>query len=429
MSATIIAMVVMLALIALEVPIAVAMLITGVVGCLSVLGWSPTLFLVGETAFSTVNNYSLTVVPLFILMGNLINEADISRELYRTTYRFVGHLRGGLAIATVLACAAFAAICGSSLATSAAMTRVAYPEMKRYGYSDALATGCIASAGTLGIMIPPSVALMVYGIMTQTDIGKLFIAGVIPGLLGALLYVGAVVVYTWRNPESGPAGERSTWTERLHSLRGIGSVALLFGLVIGGLYGGWFTPTEAAGIGAAGAFAMVIARGRLSRKMLAQVLRETAVTTTSLFFILIGALVLSKYITISGFTPWLGGVLQGTDLTAMQFLLIICGMYLVLGCFLESMSMLLLTLPIVFPLVVSYGIDPIWFGVLIVTLIEVALITPPVGMNVYMLASQIPSVPLNVVFRGASAFVAADVIRLGILLAVPAIALWLPSIT
>jgi tripartite ATP-independent transporter DctM subunit len=257
----------------------------------------------------------------------------------------------------------------------------------------------------------------------------LFIAGVLPGLLGALLYVGAVVVYTWRNPESGPAGERSTWTERLHSLRGIGSVALLFGLVIGGLYGGWFTPTEAAGIGAAGAFAMVIARGRLTRKMLAQVLRETAVTTTSLFFILIGALVLSKYITISGFTPWLGGVLQGMDLSAMQFLLIICAMYLVLGCFLESMSMLLLTLPIVFPLVVSFGIDPIWFGILIVTLIEVALITPPVGMNVYMLASQIPSVPLNVVFRGASAFVAADVIRLGILLAVPAIALWLPSIT
>ena len=429
MSATLIAMAVMLALIALEVPIAVAMLVTGVVGCLTVLGWSPTLFMVGETAFSTVNNYSLTVVPLFILMGNLINEADISRELYRTTYRFVGHLRGGLAIATVLACAGFAAICGSSLATSAAMTRVAYPEMKRYGYSDALATGCIASAGTLGIMIPPSVALMVYGIMTQTDIGKLFIAGVLPGLLGALLYVGAVMVYTWLHPESGPAGERSSWQERLQSLRGIGSVVLLFGLVIGGLYGGWFTPTEAAGIGAAGAFAMVIARGRLTRKLLAQVLRETAVTTTSLFFILIGALVLSKYITISGFTPWLGGVFQGLDLSAMQFLLIICAMYLVLGCFLESMSMLLLTLPIVFPLVVSYGIDPIWFGVLIVTLIEVALITPPVGMNVYMMASQIPSVPLNVVFRGTSAFVAADVIRLGILLAVPAIALWLPSIT
>ena len=429
MTATLIALAAMLVLIALEVPIAVAMLVTGVVGFLSVVGWSPTLFMVGESAFSTVNSYTLTVVPLFILMGNLINEADISRELYRATYRFVGHLRGGLAIATVLACAAFAAICGSSLATSAAMTRVAYPEMKRYGYSDALSTGSIASAGTLGIMIPPSVALMIYGIMTQTDIGMLFIAGVLPGLLGALLYVGAVVFYTWRHPASGPAGERSTWRERWEALRGVSSVAVLFGLVIGGLYGGWFTPTEAAGVGAAGAFAIVAVRGKLSRAMLAKVLRETTITTCSLFVILIGALVLSKYITVSGFSPWLSGVFQGLSLTPMQFLLIVCAMYIVLGCFLESMSMLLLTLPIIFPLVVFYGIDPVWFGVLIVTLIEVALITPPVGMNVYMLASQIPSVPLNVVFRGTSTFVAADVIRLGILLAVPSIALWLPSIT
>jgi tripartite ATP-independent transporter DctM subunit len=429
MTPTLIALAAMLLLIALEVPIAVALLLTGVVGFLGVVGWDPTLFMVGESAFSTVNSYTLTVVPLFILMGNLINEADISRELYRATYRFVGHLRGGLAIATVLACAAFAAICGSSLATSAAMTRVAYPEMKRYGYSDALSTGSIASAGTLGIMIPPSVALMIYGIMTQTDIGMLFIAGVLPGLLGALLYVGAVLFYTWRHPQSAPPGERSTWRERWEALRGVSSVAVLFGLVIGGLYGGWFTPTEAAGVGAAGAFAIVAVRGKLSRAMLAKVLRETAITSGSLFIILIGALVLSKYITVSGFSPWLSGAFQGLDLTSMQFLLIVCAMYIVLGCFLESMSMLLLTLPIVFPLVVSYGIDPVWFGILIVTLIEVALITPPVGMNVYMLASQIPSVPLNVVFRGTSTFVVADVIRLGILLAVPSIALWLPSIT
>lgn len=303
MSATLIALAVMLCLIALEVPIAVAMLLTGVIGFVSVVGWDPTLFMVGETAFSTVNSYALSVVPLFILMGNLINEADISQELYRATYRFVGHLRGGLAIATVLACAAFAAICGSSLATSAAMTRVAYPEMKRYGYSDALATGSIASAGTLGIMIPPSVALMIYGIMTQTDIGALFIAGVLPGLLGALLYVGAVMVHTWRHPGSGPAGEHSSWAQRWQSLRGVGAVALLFALVIGGLYGGWFTPTEAAGIGAAGAFALVVARRRLSMALLTKVLRETVLTTTSLFFILMGALVLSKYITIAGFTP------------------------------------------------------------------------------------------------------------------------------
>lgn len=429
MTGTLLALALMLALVALEVPIAVALGLVGVVGCLTVIGWEPTLFLVGETTFSAVNSYSLSVVPLFILMGNLINEADMSKELYRATYRFVGHLRGGLAIATVMACAAFAAICGSSLATSAAMARVAYPEMKRYGYSDTLSTGSIASAGTLGIMIPPSVALMIYGIMTQTDIGDLFMAGVLPGLLGALLYIGAVVFVTWRNPASGPAGERSTWGQRFEALRDVGAVSLLFLLVIGGLYGGLFTPTEAAGVGAAGAFALVAARGRLTRPMLRKVLRETVVATTTLFFILIGALVLSKYISISGFTPWLGGVFASMDLSPMQFLLILCVMYLILGTFLESLSMLLLTLPIVFPLVVSYGIDPIWFGVLIVTLIEVALITPPVGMNVYMLSSQIPHVPLYTVFRGAAAFVAADVIRLFILLAIPAIALWLPSIT
>lgn len=418
----------MLLLIALQVPIAVAMALPGVVGFASVVGWQPTVFMMGETAFSTVNSYSLSVVPLFILMGNLINAADISRELYQATYRFVGHLRGGLAIATVLACAGFAAVCGSSLATSAAMTRVAYPEMKRYGYDDALSTGCIASAGTLGIMIPPSVAFMIYGIMTQTDIGKLFIAGVLPGLLGAVLYVGAVMVSTWIRPEAGPAGERSSWRERWQALRGVGSVASLFGLVIGGLYGGWFTPTEAAGIGAVGAFAIVAMRRRLSWALLVQVLRDTVATTTSLFFILIGALLLSKYIAVAGFSPWLTEAFRSLELGPMGFLIVVCAMYLLLGCFLESMSMLLLTLPIVFPLVVAQGIDPIWFGVLMVTMIEVALITPPVGMNVYMLAGQLRQVPLATVFRGAGAFVAADVVRVGLLLAFPAVATWLPSV-
>jgi C4-dicarboxylate transporter, DctM subunit len=428
MTLVLVSFVVMLGLIALQVPIAVAMALPGFIGFAWVVGWNPAIFMVGETTFSTVNSYSLSVIPLFILMGNLINAADISKDLYQTTYRFVGHLRGGLAIATVLACAAFAAVCGSSLATSAAMTRVAYPEMKRYKYSDALATGCIASAGTLGIMIPPSVAFMIYGIMTQTDIGKLFVAGILPGLLGALLYVGAVMFYTWRFPDAGPAGERSTWRERFAALRGVGAVALLFGLVIGGLYGGWFTPTEAAGVGAIGAFLLVAARGRLSITMLKEVLCDSASTSATLFFILIGALIYGKFIAVAGFTPWLTDAFKSMQLGPYGLLLVICLMYLVLGCFLESMSMLLLTLPIIFPLVLASGISPIWFGVIIVTMIEVALITPPVGMNVYMLASQLKQVPLNVVFRGASVFVAADVIRVAIILAFPAIATWLPSV-
>jgi C4-dicarboxylate transporter, DctM subunit len=418
----------MLLLVALQVPIAVAMALPGVLGFAYVVGWQPTLFMIGETTFNTVNSYSLSVVPLFILMGNLVNGADISRELYNAAYRFVGHLRGGLAIATVMACAGFAAVCGSSLATSAAMTRVAYPEMKRYGYDDALATGSIASAGTLGIMIPPSVALMVYGILTQTDIGKLFLAGVVPGLLGAALYIGAVVFTVWRRPEAGPAGERSTWAQRFTALRGVGFVTALFGLVIGGLYGGWFTPTEAAGVGAMGAFLIVWIRGRLTRALLWQALVDTVRTTTTLFFILIGALLLTKTIAVTGFTPWLTGVFQGLEMSNIAFLIIVCLLYLVLGCFLESMSMILLTLPILFPLVVARGIDPVWFGVLVVTLIEVALITPPVGMNVYMLAGQLPKVPLATVFRGTAAFVSADIVRLALLLAFPILALWLPSV-
>jgi C4-dicarboxylate transporter, DctM subunit len=428
MTVSLCAMAIMLLLIALEVPIAVAMALPGIIGFAWIVGWSPTLYMVAETTYSTVNSYSLSVIPLFILMGNLINRADISKELYDAAYRCVGHLRGGLAISTVLACAAFAAVCGSSLATAAAMARVAYPSMKRYGYSDALAAGSIASAGTLGIMIPPSVAFMVYGIMTQTDIGKLFIAGILPGLLGAALYVGAVVVVTRINPKAGPPGERSTWSQRLIALRGVWTVVGLFGLVIGGMYGGWFTPTEAAGIGATGALLLALARRKLTWRSLLEILRETAATTTMLFFILIGAMIFSKFINVAGFTQVLTDFIRDAQLTPWQLMFFICVLYLVLGCFLESMAMVLLTLPIIFPVVMAVGFDPIWFGVIVVTLIEVALITPPVGMNVYMLHTLLKEIPLRTVFSGVTAFVIADIVRIGILLAFPAISTWLPSL-
>lgn len=307
MTAAVVALIAMLALIVVEVPIAVAMALPGIAGFLWMLGWDPTAYMVAETTFSTVNSYALSVIPLFILMGNLINEADVSRELYDAAYKFVGHLKGGLAIATVIACAAFAAVCGSSLATAAAMSKVAYPSMKRYGYADGLAAGSIAAAGTLGIMIPPSVAFMVYGIMTQTDIGKLFMAGVLPGLLGALLYIGAVLVAVTLRPQDGPAGERSSWRDRFLALRGTATVLGLFFVVIGGMYGGVFTPTEAAGIGAVGAFVIALARRRLSWKRLFAILADTAATTTMLFFVLVGALIFSKFITIAGFTQALTG--------------------------------------------------------------------------------------------------------------------------
>jgi TRAP transporter, DctM subunit len=428
MTAAVIALAVMLVLIVFEVPIAVAMALPGIAGFLWMLGWEPTAYMVAETTFSTVNSYALSVIPLFILMGNLINEADVSRELYDAAYRFVGHLRGGLAIATVIACAAFAAVCGSSLATSAAMSKVAYPSMKRYGYADGLAAGSIASAGTLGIMIPPSVALMVYGIMTQTDIGKLFMAGVLPGLLGALLYIGAVLLTVTLWPQDGPAGERSSWAERLHALRGTAPVLGLFLLVVGGMYGGVFTPTEAAGIGAVGAFFIALARRKLTAQRLLAILIDTAATTTMLFFVLVGALIFSKFITIAGFTQALTGWFHDLQIGPLGLMLSICVMYLVLGCFLESMSMILLTLPIVFPIAMAAGFDPIWFGVILVTLIEVALITPPVGMNVYMMHTLLSHIPMKTIFGGVGAFVAADILRIAILITFPAIATFLPSL-
>ncbi len=428
MTAAILALVAMLALIVVEVPIAVAMALPGIAGFLWMLGWDPTAYMVAETTFSTVNSYALSVIPLFILMGNLINEADVSRELYDAAYRFVGHLKGGLAIATVIACAAFAAVCGSSLATAAAMSKVAYPSMKRYGYADGLAAGSIASAGTLGIMIPPSVAFMVYGIMTQTDIGKLFMAGVLPGLLGAVLYICAVLVAVTLRPQDGPAGERSSWRERYLALRGTATVLGLFLVVIGGMYGGVFTPTEAAGIGAVGAFFIALARRKLTWRRLFAILADTAATTTMLFFVLVGALIFSKFITIAGFTQTLTGWFSAMDIGPLGLILIICALYLVLGCFLESMSMILLTLPIVFPIVTAAGFDPIWFGVIMITLIEVALITPPVGMNVYMMHTLLPHIPMKTIFAGVGTFVAADVIRIVLLIAFPAIATFLPSL-
>ena len=422
------AIAVMLLLIALEVPIAAAMALPGIVGFAWIVGWEPTLYMIGETTFGTLNGYALSVIPLFILMGNLISAAEISRELYDAAHRFVGHLRGGLAIATVIACAAFAAVSGSSLATSAAMSKVAYPSMKRFGYSDGLAAGSIASAGTLGIMIPPSVAFMVYGIMTQTDIGQLFVAGILPGLLGLLLYIGAVMFATALNPQAGPRGERSSTRQRLAALKGVWTVLGLFLLVVGGMYGGLFTPTEAAGIGATGALVIALARRRLSVRLLLSILKETAATTAMLFFILVGALIFTRFINLAGFTQALGDLIQHAEISRMQLILMICLMYLVLGCFLESMSMVLLTLPIVFPVITAAGFDPVWFGVLMITLIEIALITPPVGMNVYMMSTLLPQVPLRTIFSGVAPFVVADVVRVALLIAFPAIAVWLPSL-
>jgi tripartite ATP-independent transporter DctM subunit len=420
----------MLCLAFLRIPIAFAMSIVGVVGYAYMRDWNFTVaFAVVQTnVYETGRNYTLSVVPLFILMGTFVARAGIAQELFRAAYAFIGHLRGGLAMATVLACAGFGSICGSSIATAATMAKVAYPSMKRFRYSDRLAAGAIAAGGTLGIMIPPSTLMVIYGLFTETNIGKMFAAGLLPGLLGAALLCAAVQWSCWRDPQAGPPGERASWSERLDSLRGIWPVALLFVFVIGGIYGGLFTATEGAGMGAFGAMVFALWRRALTWRTLHLSLVESGRTTAMLFMILIGALIFADFINITTMPADLKGLVTRFEVHPVLVVTAIMVVYVLLGTAMEELSMVLLTLPVFFPLIVSLGLDPVWFGVLIVTIVEIGLISPPVGMNLFVLSTLLPSVPTTTVFRGVLPFMAADVVRLAILIAFPVISLWLPSL-
>jgi tripartite ATP-independent transporter DctM subunit len=383
--------------------------------------------MLGQIAYETPHSYELSVLPRFILMGNLITRAGLSQELYDSASAFLGHRRGGVALASVVACGGFAAVCGSSLATAATMAKVAMPAMSRFGYADSLAAGSIAAGGTLGILIPPSVILVLYGIMTSTDIGKLFVAGMIPGLIGILFYIGAVVAATTLQPQLGPPGERSGWPQRWRSLLGVWGVLVLFALVMGGIYFGIFTPTEAAGIGAGGGFLFALGRHRLDRKALLEVLVETARTSTMMFMVLIGALVFSNFINVAGLPAQLAEFLNALQLGPLAVLACILGIYLILGCVLESLSMMLLTLPIFFPIVQALGFDPIWFGIILVIVIEICLITPPIGLNVFVIKATLPDVATAAIFKGVTLFILADILRLALLVTFPWLTLWLPS--
>jgi tripartite ATP-independent transporter DctM subunit len=406
------------------------MAIVGVVGYAYMRDWNFTVaFAVVQTnVYETGRNYTLSVVPLFILMGTFVARAGIAQELFRAAYTFIGHLRGGLAMATVLACAGFGSICGSSIATAATMAKVAYPSMKRFHYSDRLAAGAIAAGGTLGIMIPPSTLMVIYGVFTETNIGKMFAAGILPGILGALLLCLAVQWSCWRDPHAGPSGERTGWRERFASLRGIWPVAVLFVFVIGGIYGGLFTATEGAGMGAFGAMVFALWRRALNWKTLYLSLLESGRTTAMLFMILIGALIFADFINITSMPADLRGFVTRFELSPMLVVASIMVIYVLLGTAMEELSMVLLTLPVFFPLIVSLGLDPVWFGVLVVTIVEIGLISPPVGMNLFVLSTLLPQVQTTTVFRGVLPFMAADVVRLAILILFPAIALWLPSL-
>mgnify|MGYP002713028237 CR=1 FL=1 len=426
----------MLGLIALRVPIAFAMGVIGFIGYGVTIDWNPALSMMTTVTYETGLSYGLSVVPLFVLMGNLVSRAGLSTELYQASNAFLGHRRGGLAMATVVACGGFSAVCGSSLATAATMSKVALPSMRRFGYSDSLATGSIAAGGTLGILIPPSVILVIYGILTESDIGKLFIAGVLPGMLGVALYLVAVKITVRFNPDAGPPGERVPWPERLIALRGVWGVVLLFVLVIGGIYGGVFTPTEAAGIGASGAFFFALLRGKLTLKILVSILVDSARTTTMIFFVLIGALMFSNYINITSLPIDLTDWVLSLDVSPLVVMLIILSIYVVLGCVLESLSMILLTVPVFYPLLLTldFGtfIDPemvlIWFGIVVVVVTEISLITPPVGLNVFVLRSVLPDIKLSTMFRGVTPFWCMDIVRLLLLVFLPPISLFLPSL-
>lgn len=419
----------------LRLPIAFAMGVVGAVGMAYMTSMSASISVVGRLMIDTSQDYGLSVVPLFVLMGQFVNKGGLSRELYRAAFVFLGHLRGGLAMTTIVACAGFSAICGSSVATAATMAKVAMPEMRRLGYNDALSTASIAAGGTLGILIPPSVILVIYGLMTQTSIAKLFLAGIIPGLLGVLFYLFAVQFSVMRDPSAGPSGPRSTWPERLRALRDVWSVVLLFFIVIGGLYGAFdfaplnitFSPTEAAGIGAMGAFLIALFRGQLNARVIGVILIDTAATTAALFSVLIGAWMFSNFVNLAGLPADLQTFVLSFGAGPMTVMLVIVAVYLLLGCVFESMSMLLLTVPIFFPLVSALGIDPVWFGIVVVVVTEISLITPPVGLNVFVLKGVVSDVSTGTIFRGVTPFWVADLFRLALLMAFSGISLYLPN--
>jgi len=413
------------ALMVLRVPLSFAMGLVGLVGMALLRSW-PAALASTVTEILDIAKYTLSVVPLFILMGHLVTKAGMSRELFRASYAFVGHRRGGLALSTIAASAGFGAICGSSLATVATMAKVAMPEMRRYGYADSFAAGTVAAGGTLGILIPPSVIMVIYGIMTEQSIGALFAAGLLPGLLATALYMTAASLVTLRSPELGPPGERSTWRERGRALRDIWAVLALFGVVMGGLYGGLFTATEAAGVGAMGGLLFALARRALTWTSLFEVLGESGRTSAMMFTILIGASIFANFINYTTMPTDLRDWISGLGVSPMLVVASICLIYLVLGTAMESLSMILLTVPIFYPLITHLGLDPIWFGVLIVCVVEIGMITPPVGMNVFVLRSVLPDVPTNAIWRGVAPFVLADVVRIGLLISLPIVSIWLP---
>ncbi|MGB5985365.1 MAG: TRAP transporter large permease, partial [Desulfobacterales bacterium] len=410
--------VVLILLIFARMNIGISMALVGFLGFTAIVGLEGALGVLRTVPYTTFASQDLSVIPLFILMGSFAFASGMSEDLYRTVHTLLGHLRGGLAMATVAACACFAAISGSSLATAATLGKVAMPEMKKYKYDTALATGSIAAGGSIGILIPPSVILILYGIITEQSIGKLFLAGFIPGVLEALFYIFTIVILTRRNPLLGPPGPRTTTGEKLLALMKTWEVVVLFVVVIGGIYAGIFTPTEAAGIGAFGTFCLSILRRKMNWKNFKSSLVSTTSTTGMLFLVIMGAMILGYFFSVSRLPFELASFVSALPVNRYVILVLILIVVLLLGCVMDSMAIVLLTIPVFYPMVIKLGFDPIWFGIIVVRVTEMGLITPPVGLNVYIIQG-ITGEDMGTIFKGVFPFILADICEIILLISIP----------
>ena len=424
----ILGLILVIVLITLGLPIAFSMATIGFLGLVFIIGIEPSLAMIGQIFFDNGMNYTLSILPLFLLMGNFVVKAGLADDLYSAANAWLRHKKGGLAMATIIACGGFSSVCGSSLATAATMAKIALPSMKKFGYPDSLATGAIAAGGTLGILIPPSMILVIYGIITSQDIGQLFLAGIIPGLLGITGYILAIKISIFFNKNSFKTQSNLSLTNKIKSLKGVIGILSLFAIVMGGIYTGVFTATEAAGVGAFGSLLIVIIKKKISIKSFSETLIETAKVTTMLFFLLFGAIIFSNFINLAGLPNDLKNFLSLFNFNLFTLLIGIFILYLILGMILESLSMMMLTVPIFYPLVQEMGGNLIWFGILVVVAVEISLITPPIGLNVHVLKTIVKDkVSLRTIFKGVTPFVAMDIIRIIILLLIPGITLFLPN--
>ena len=423
-----IGLVILFALLLTGVPIGAALGLVGVVGLMVTLGFEPALIKGGVVVIDTLTRYELGTLPLFMLMAQLFFAADASRDLFDAAAKLVGHRRGGLAYAGIAGCAGFGAINGSSLATAATIGMVAIPEMRSRGYSDALATGTVAAGGTLGQMLPPSGALIVFGIIAEQSIGKLFTATLIPGISQMLFYCAVVWVLTRLRPGIAPPTERASWAERGKALARIWDMLALIALVLGGIAFGWFSPAEASSIGTAGALAIAALRRRLSLPMLERAFAETLRTSGLIFLVIIGALVFSVFVSVTGLATAVGAIVTGLGLGTVGTVIVLAVLLVLLGAVLDGLALMLLTTPILLPIVVHMGLSPIWFGIFIVRAMEIGFVHPPLGMNLYVIQGVAPDVQITRIFKGVMPFLASDLVHLLLIILFPAMALWLPGV-